>query len=170
MGRVVQPAVISGLTAVVVVAGFGVAIVSGLREPPPLLPQFAAPAAPQPSAAPDSADADPDGRAYVAVPDSVLVTLPGFGSTLRLDLGLAVDPAAARALRTVLANAPETVSAPLAGAVMEAAETLDPAIGWAGLRAALPTALLPLVNDRIEAVAGNRPVHEILILGFATGG
>lgn len=146
-----------------VVIAFAIGTFNSLKLPDAVLP----PAEPIVVVEDPSA---PREREYLRLRHAITANFPELGGVLRLEIAIAIDEDASRAVRSELEDDPARVVAPLAEVLLSLGATIDPSLGFAELRAQVPGAFADTLNDRFEAMGEERAVLEILIMQFSIGG
>ncbi|SPF80065.1 hypothetical protein [Pseudoprimorskyibacter insulae] len=118
----------------------------------------------------DEAAPPVDTRVYLPVIIPLKASLPDFGGTLMVSIGLALRGDASKALIDQLKDKPEPLISPLGNVLLDTASTVDPAQGWNALRKALPQALMDDLNTRVADLDDSAPILEVLIMEFRIGG
>ena len=167
MSRVIPLASIGGaMLASALALGFLGAGMAALRLPQGVLPAPAADALSE--AAADAPETEPAPvPAYIALRDPITVAHPAGLGTVGVELGVLIDAPDRALAQLFLRDAAGAVNAPLGALLLHLIEThAGGADGWSDLRAALPGAVLQVLNDRFEQAGEGRPVREVLVIEF----
>jgi hypothetical protein len=111
-----------------------------------------------------------DERIYLPIIIPLKASLPDFGGTLMVSIGLAVRGDVDKSVLKQLKEAPEPLMAPLGNLLLDVASETDPAGGWGALRKALPPAILENLNAQVAEQDDTSPILEVLIMEFRIGG